>query len=119
MGYSLNNACQIPFGRVITDSHDGDISPDEMWVTQTSYIDRSVDANMPSTRQLSGARCISDAVMLGVSGMGHRHRPLSFHVGDDMIRSIGRRRLGIPIIVVILIAALIMGQQMWAIPASP
>ncbi len=113
MGYSLDNACQIPFGRVITDSHDGDVSSDEMWVTQTSYIDRSVDANMPSTRQLSGARCISDAVMLGVSGMGHRHRPLSLNAGDDIIQSIRRRKLGILIIVVVPIAALIMGQKMW------
>jgi hypothetical protein len=75
MGNSLSNACQIPFGRVITDSHDEELSSNELWVTQTSYIDRSVDANMPSTRQLSGAGCISDAVMLGVSGMGYRHRP--------------------------------------------
>ncbi|MHA2354220.1 MAG: hypothetical protein ACXADC_03545 [Candidatus Thorarchaeota archaeon] len=55
MGNSLDFACQIPFGRVITDSHDGELSSDELWVTQTSYIDRSADANMPITRQLSGA----------------------------------------------------------------
>jgi hypothetical protein len=103
MGYSLNNACQIPFGRVITDSHDGDISSDELWVTQTSYIDRSVDANMPSTRQLSGARCISDAVMLGVSGMGHRYRPLSLHAGDDMTKK-RAAVTGIALAIIILVS---------------
>ncbi len=71
-------AWQIPIGRTTTDSYDGDAYPtDELRVTPVSYIVRLVGTNIPDTRQLSGARYNSEAVMLGVSVEGHRNRPLS------------------------------------------
>jgi len=60
--------------RTITDSHDGDDYPtDELRVTPVSYIVRSVSIISPDARQLSGAGCISEAVMLGVSVKGYRY----------------------------------------------
>ena len=67
-------AWQIPKGRTLTDSYDGDDYPaDEIGVTRVSHIVRSVSIISPDTRQLSGAGCISDAVMLGVSVKGYRY----------------------------------------------
>jgi len=60
--------------RTITDSHDGDDYPtDELRVTPVSYIVRLVSIISPDARQLSGAGCISDAVILGVSVKGYRY----------------------------------------------
>jgi len=78
VGYILDIYLTNTKWRTTTDSYDGDDYPtDELRVTPVSYIVRSVSIICPDTRQLSGAGCISEAVMLGVSVKGYRYWPPS------------------------------------------